>query len=137
VIEAVSAWGLGAADIQIFEGGAKVPSALDKYAANFPPFVGVVSDVHCSDMPTIDTPDFMAQNVPGSFARDGARKNMGPALCYDSSAPTVIVRWLTEPAFDASEANLIRAAMLRAISDVKRPGAVVMIQLPKEGYGIP
>lgn len=131
-IRALVPYGFGRLDVRVYELGLDVPEDTDPYAYNFPAACGMISDLHCSDMSTVGTPDGMASADP-SYASLSPFFNPGLALCEGGAQRwTVIVRWEPPGGMPADTTAKIRRLLYAAAKRAAQPGCIVQLYYPNQ-----
>lgn len=128
-IVALAPWGVQRGDIRIYELGEPAPSAQDPYAAQFPPSVGFVWDIH-----PYDAPDPMTS--AGMLVRGGipiTTRDTGLAVRWSGVHRwVVIVRWDPPASMPEPLVKQLRALLFRTAKTAVQPGCVVQIYHPQQ-----
>lgn len=136
-IRTLAPWGFGRPDVRIYEMGEPGPDAeaIDPYAFNFPAAMGMISDLHCTDMPTPETPDGMA-SVDPDYAPLSPFFNPGLALCEPGAVRwQVVVRWEPPGSMPSDQVALVRRLLWAALQAAKPAGCLVQLYfLEQWGY---
>lgn len=132
-ITALVPWGFGRPDVRIYELGEPAADAdVDPYAANFPASLGFISDLHCTDMSTPETPDGMANQDP-SYATLSPFFNPGLALIEPGAARwVVVVRWEPPGSMPSDTVATVRRLLFSALKNAKPGGCIVQLYFPEQ-----
>lgn len=125
-------WGFGRLDVRVYELGEPAPDAGDLYAFNFPAALGFVSDLHCTDMPSPETPDGMV-SVDPNYAPLSPFFNPGLALLEPGAARwLVVVRWDPPGSMAGGAVATVRRLLFAALQAAKQGGCVVQLYFPEQ-----
>lgn len=134
-IRTLATWGFGRLDVRIYEMGEPAPDSLDPYAFNFPAALGFISDLHCTDMATPETPDGMASVDPDYVTLDPFF-NPGLALLEEGTTRwSAVVRWEPPDSMAAETVATLRRLLMAAVQAAKPAGCLVQLyHLEQWGY---
>ncbi|MCC6494969.1 MAG: hypothetical protein IT193_01785, partial [Propionibacteriaceae bacterium] len=134
-VNVLAAYGFGLPDVRIYELGEPGPESIDPYADNFPAALGMISDLHVSDMSTPDTPDGMASAAP-DYSTLSPFFNPGLALLEPGAARWIaVVRWDPPGAMPSGTVAQVRRLLYAALKAAKPPGCIVLLyRLPQWSY---
>lgn len=131
-IRTLVAWGFGRLDVRVYELGEPAPDSVDPYAFNFPAALGFISDLHCTDMSTPETPDGMASQDP-DYATLSPFFNPGLALLEPGAARwVVVIRWEPPGSMAAESVATLRRILFAALKAAKQGGCIVQLYFPEQ-----
>lgn len=133
-VRTLARWGFGRLDVRIYELGEPGPDAeeIDPYAENFPAALGMISDLHCTDMSSPETPDGMASMDP-SYAPLSPFYNPGLALCEPGASSLIaVVRWDAPGSMPSATIATVRRLLMAALKAAKPAGCVVQLFFPEQ-----
>lgn len=126
-VNVLSAYGFGLPDVRIYELGEPAPESIDPYADNFPAAMGFISDLHCTDMSTPETPDGMASKAP-DYSTLSPFFSPGLALVEPGATRWLaVVRWDPPGSLAAGTVALVRRLLFAALKAAKPPGCIVQL----------
>lgn len=124
-------------DIQIYECGFEAANPqYDPYYINFPAALGFISDLHCTDMSSPLTPDFMYKYAPDTYAYNANAKNPGFVGFWQNGVQRfVVLRCDFLDTLSTSLANQLRVILYKACKAVCGPGVAFYLYKPLQwGY---
>lgn len=127
-IVALAPFGVRRSDIKIYELGQRGADPVDVYVENFPSAGGFISDLHCSDMSSPETPVGMYSKSP-TYTTLSPAYDPGLALTLDGpvSPFRYLVRWDPPAGMDPDLVKQIRVLLWQSLRSSKPPGAFFQI----------